>query len=100
MTTRLILKALRLLWPYLRSAIFRDRTITEVIVENLHITIMLGFIMVMIVMLSITTLQLSDIKEARALARSRVSTPVACDCYDNLNTNRLKELIKEYDNEH
>lgn len=100
MTVRLILKALRLLWPYVRSAIFRDRTVIEVIIENLHITIMLGLIIILVVMLSITTLQLSDIKEARELARHRASSSVTCDCNDNLNTNRLKELIKEYDNEY
>lgn len=100
MTVRLLLKALRLLWPYLRSAIFKDRTVTEVIVENLHITIMLGFIMALILMLSITTLQLSDLKEARALARSRVTTSVSCDCYEAIDPHRLTELIKEHDNEH
>lgn len=100
MTVRLLLKALRLLWPYLRSAIFKDRTVTEVIVENLHITIMLGFILVLILMLGITTLQLSDLKEARALSRSRVTTPVSCDCYEAIDPHRLTELIKEYDNEY
>lgn len=99
MTVRLLLKALRLLWPYLRSAIFKDRTVSEVIAENLHVTVMLGLILSLIVMLSITTLQLSDLKEARALARSRVTTPVSCDCYEAIDPNRLKELIKEYDNE-
>lgn len=94
MTARLLLKALRLLWPYLRSAIFKDRTVAEVIRENAHITVMLVFVICLIMSLALSTLKLSELKELNRVRKVEVIT-LSCSCDRPLNTQRLQELLRE-----
>lgn len=94
MTARLFLKALRLLWPYLRSAIFRDRTVAEVIHENLHITMMLGLIILLTIALAMTTLKLSELKATRRVVPITVAE-VPPDCTPPFNIERLLDLLRE-----
>lgn len=91
---RLLFKALRLLWPYLRSAIFKDRTVVEVLKENVHFTYMLGIILVLVVALAISTIRLSELKEEQAALKA--GTVIApCSCTTPFETNRFNDLLKD-----
>lgn len=90
---RLLFKALRLLWPYLRSAIFKDRTVVEVIKENVHFTYMLGIILVLVFALTISTIRLSELKEQAAAKAEPVIAP--CSCVAPFETNRFNDLLKD-----
>ena len=79
----------------LPAAIFKDRTVTEVIKENAHLTIMLGFILCLTVTLAFTTLRLSELKEIHGAYHSEVIA-VPCSCGQPFNTQRLQELLREY----
>ena len=91
---RSVFKALRLLWPYLRSAIFKDRTVTEVIKENQHLTWMLVLIMMLVFALVIATIRLSELKEEIA-AKQKVSPETSCLCVDPFEAARLNDLMEE-----
>jgi DMSO/TMAO reductase YedYZ heme-binding membrane subunit len=90
---RLLFKALRLLWPYLRSAIFKDRTVIEVIRENKHFTGMLGLILLLVWALAISTMRVSELKEQAA--RKVDPANVAVTCTSPFETSRLNDLLKE-----
>ncbi|MNC18891.1 hypothetical protein D3C87_1300880 [compost metagenome] len=90
---RLLFKALRLLWPYLRSAIFKDRTVVEVIRENKHFTCMLGLILLLVWALAISTMRVSELKEQAA--RKVDPANVATSCTSPFETSRLNDLLKE-----
>ena len=91
---RFLFKALRLLWPYLRSAIFKDRTVVEVIRENKHFTGMLGLILLLVWALAISTMRLSELKEEHT-ARKVDSANVPCTCASPFETSRFNDLLKE-----
>jgi hypothetical protein len=91
---RLLFKALRLLWPYLRSAIFKDRTVVEVIRENLLFTYMLGIILMLVLSLVISTIRLSELKEEQAAHRAGTAN-VPCTCVAPFETHRFNDLLKD-----
>lgn len=91
---RYAFKALRLLWPYLRAAIFKDRTVVEVIRENMHFTCMSVLIMMLVFALSISVIRISELKEERA-ARKTTLGEVPCTCTTTFERNRFDELLKE-----
>jgi hypothetical protein len=90
---RLLFKALRLLWPYLRSAIFKDRTVVEVIKENLLFTYMLGIILMLVVTLAISTIRLSELKEEQAALRA--GPAVVPTCIAPFEIHRFNDLLKD-----
>ena len=94
-TARLIFKALRLLWPYLRSAIFKDRTIVEVMKENQYLTAMLGLILMLVFALVISTVRLSELKEELAEMKGDKVTEQPCLCTMPFQTHHLDNLLKE-----
>ncbi len=94
-TARLIFKALRLLWPYLRSAIFKDRTIVEVMKENHYLTAMLGLILMLVFALVISTVRLSELKEELAEEKGDKVTEQPRVCVLPFQTHRLNNLLKE-----
>ena len=63
---RLVFKAIHLLWPFLKRAIFGDRTIREVLLEHKHVTYMFAILLFMTLSLSIT---LKELVAARATNR-------------------------------
>lgn len=69
---RLFFKGCVLVWPWLKAAIFKDRTVMEVIVENKHLTGMLLLLCLLIGALLMTTFALSDTKDAYRVARDQL----------------------------
>lgn len=55
MTTRFFLKALLVIWPFLRDAIFKNRTVSEVVKENWHLNVMFFLVCLLTIMLWFTT---------------------------------------------
>ncbi|ARV77340.1 hypothetical protein FDI21_gp171 [Pseudomonas phage Noxifer] len=92
---RLLFKALRLLWPYLRSAIFKDRTVVEVLKENVHLTYMLGIILVLVFALALSTIRLSELKEEQAAYKKAEPVIAPCSCTTPFETNRFNDLLKD-----
>jgi hypothetical protein len=71
--SRFILKALVLLWPFLKAAVFKERTVKEVILENKHLTGMLLLLCLLTGALFMTTLALSDTKDAYRVSREQLA---------------------------
>lgn len=69
---RLFFKGCVLVWPWLKAAVFKDRTVTEVISENKHLTGMLLLMCLLIGALLMTTFALSDTKDAYRSAREQL----------------------------
>lgn len=70
----LTMKALMLAWPWLKRAIFGDRTVREVVWENKHLTIMGGLVLVMLwVFLALFTEHLALKAEAVVLRNQCVA---------------------------
>lgn len=98
---RLMLKALFIIWPFLKTAIFRERTIVEVIKENKHLTAMQVVILLLSITLGITTAELADYKvNYRALQQRLIESSTRCSPEspeDDLEQRkqRLMELLTE-----
>lgn len=88
---RLILRALIVIWPFLKTAIFRERTIAEVIKENKHLTALQVLILVLILSLVITTVELADYKtELRTLQEQKNKVPAVQCIPDNLEERKIR----------
>ena len=92
---RLIFKALIVIWPWLKTAIFKEGTVAEVVAENKHLTFMLVLIVVLILSLVITTSALSDYKEDyRAVIEKMKESQYQCVPEDvELRKQRLTEML-------
>lgn len=93
MTMRLFLKALLVIWPFLKSAIFKERSVAEVLKENLHLTAMLLLIVILASALIMTTTTLSEYKDRFTKLQLAVKEQGA-DCLGDENTKRRKRLIE------
>jgi hypothetical protein len=92
---RLFFKALIVIWPFLKSAIFKDRTVGEVIAENKHITVMLALNVVMLVSLVLTTQALAYYKDEYIKTKSTVSaTTTLTACVPESIEERRQRLIE------
>ena len=93
MTMRFFWKALLVIWPFLKSAIFKERNVGEVLRENKHITGMLSLILLLAFSLMLTTSALSTYKERYAKLQSAVKEQGA-DCLGDESDKRRKRLIE------
>lgn len=93
MTMRFFWKALLVIWPFLKSAIFKERDVIEVLRENKHITAMLALILLLALSLIMTTSALSEYKERYSKLQSAVKEQGA-DCLGDEPDKRRKRLIE------
>lgn len=88
---KVIFKALIVFWPFLKAAVFKDRTVAEVIKENKHLTAMLVVNILLICVLVITTKALADYKGEYRKVRAEI-TSVQQACVPDLLEERKKRL--------
>lgn len=72
---RLVFKAIQLLWPFLKRAIFGDRTIREVLLEHKHVTYMFAILLFMTLSLSITLKELVAARATNGGLKEQVELP-------------------------
>ena len=60
---RIILKALIIIWPFLKNIAFKDQTIQEAIQANRQFTYLFVLTMIVVLTLMVTSLALSETKE-------------------------------------
>lgn len=88
-------KALLLLWPFLKRAIFGDRTVREVMLENKHVTFMFATVLILSTSLILTIGELNDVKSENWKLKQR---ECICDTtmVDSLQARRqlLGEILK------
>lgn len=68
----LTIRALLLIWPFLRRALFGDLTIKEVVLENMHITVVYLCLCALVYMQLYTVVELSVVKSEKSAAISAV----------------------------
>lgn len=72
------MKALLLVWPFLKRALFGDRTIKEVVLANIHITVVNVCLIVTFLAFMNVVIELSVVKsENRQLRAELARVPVA-----------------------
>ena len=49
----LLVKALLLIWPFLKLALFRDKTIKQVLLDNMHLVVIYGCVLMLALTLSV-----------------------------------------------
>lgn len=94
---RFACKVLLVIWPFLKSAVFKERNVVEVLRENKHITCMLILILLLISALAMTTMALSEYKEQYQQLQAAVKEQ-GKDCLGDgtdKRRKRLLELLKE-----
>lgn len=89
-------QALLSLWPFLRRAIFGDRSIREVLLENRHITFMLFCIMLMLATIFWVGSELDVVKaENVSIAQELEDLKATIQAPDiDARRRRLDELLK------
>jgi hypothetical protein len=93
----LVMKALLLIWPFLKRAIFKDRTVTEVMLENKHVTVMFIMILLLLGSLVMVTSELNAVRSAHRLTKAELISGEKClPPEETLSTRRalLGELLK------
>lgn len=58
----LLVKALLLLWPFLRVAIFGNRSVRQVLLDNIYMVILYGCFILMVVVTSTLYVSYMDVK--------------------------------------
>lgn len=69
----LAIKALLLIWPFLKRAIFGDRTIKEVVLANIHITVVNVCLVVVFLAFINAMIELSVVKSENISLREHLS---------------------------
>lgn len=88
MTT--ILKALVLFWPFIKSLIFKDRTVLEVIHANKQFTYMFIVLVFVTTVLYLTTHELAATNDRlEAVLRKQDSLELECTCAPPAETDLL-----------
>ncbi|BEG72428.1 hypothetical protein [Pseudomonas phage PA1C] len=89
-------KALLLLWPFLKRAIFGDRTVREVMLENKHVTFMFAMVLVLAMSLMLTIGELNDVKSENWKLKQRPECVCDVDSVESLQARRklLGEILK------
>lgn len=73
----LTIRALLLIWPFLKRALFGDLTIREVVLANLHITIVYGCLCAVVYAQLYSIVELSVVKSEKTLvAATMCAKPV------------------------
>ncbi|BDR26953.1 hypothetical protein RVBP20_1940 [Pseudomonas phage sp. NK1] len=93
----LTIKALLFVWPFLKRAIFGDRTIKEVLLENKHVTAMLILVVILLGTLFIVTSELKSVKARNwavkaEMDRLKKMTPEKAEMLERRR--RLNDLLK------
>lgn len=95
----LSLKTLLFVWPFLKRAIFGDRTVKEVLLENKHVTLMLILIVILAFMLAAVTMELRSVRDQHSAVRTEVqrikeaSSPEEAEML--IRRDRLNTLLKQ-----
>lgn len=89
---KVIIKALLVFWPFLKNIIFKDRTVREVIADNMQLTIIAGFMVIVSTTLYVTVSALADTKQLLSTALTEVTAL-------RLEVARLKALTPPPDGE-
>ena len=89
-------KALLLLWPFLKRAIFGDRTVKEVMLENKHVTFMFAIVLMLSMSLILTIGELNDVKSENWKIKQRPECVCVINEFDSLQARRrlLGEILK------
>lgn len=69
-----LFKALFLFWPFLKSALFHDRPVREVLWENRQLTLTTVFILILVLFLYLTLGQLLETRSRLAALTETVET--------------------------
>lgn len=69
----LAIKALLLIWPFLKRALFGDRTIKEVVLANIHITVVNVCLVVVFLAFMNATIELSVVKSENLSMREQLT---------------------------
>jgi len=78
MTIRIVFKALLVIWPFLRDAIFKDRTVSEVIRENWHINVMFVLIVSLVLFMFYTTTAALEARDKMAKLEALIEAQPVC----------------------
>jgi hypothetical protein len=70
---KLITKALIIGWPFLRSIIFKDRTVKEVLLANRQFTCLFGLLVVVVFTLYLTVATLAETKALLLLSQAEAA---------------------------
>ncbi len=95
-TLRFVFKALLVFWPFLRYAIFRDRTVSEVVKENWHMNGMFAVIIVLVMFMFYLLQATIDARVQVARLESVMKTQPVClspEANDE-RRRRLMDLLK------
>lgn len=95
-TLKFIFKALLVFWPFLRYAIFRDRTVSEVVKENWHMNGMLAVILVLVMFIFYLLQVTIDTKVQLSRVEAVMKTQPVClspEANDE-RRRRLMDLLK------
>jgi len=88
-----LLKAFVLIWPFLRSVIFKDRTVLEVVVANRQVTYMFAALVFVAATLYVTTEELAATNAELYRVRVELSSyNLECDCAAPIDTVALTGL--------
>lgn len=92
----LTIRALLLIWPFLKRALFGDLTIKEVVLANLHITVVYVCLCLMIYAQLYTVVELSVVKSENIMVTETMCTVTTDVSTDTLIVRRklLGEILK------
>lgn len=85
------IKALLLVWPFLKRAIFRDRTVVEVLLENKHVTFIFSIVLVLLVSFLMTVNELNDVRSENLILKDKLEQK--CECVDVNHLSQRKKLL-------
>lgn len=95
-TFKLVAKALLIIWPFLRSAIFRGRTVSEVLRENWHMNAMFTLVITLIIFLWYTTHAVMDARSEITRLETLINQQPVCIAPEVVDDRRrmLIDLLK------
>lgn len=93
----LTIKALLLFWPFLKRAVFGERTVKEVMLENKHVTFMFAVVVVLLLSFFVTVSELNEVRTENVSLKSQLHQMCIAPATDlTLSARRkiLGELLK------
>lgn len=92
----LTIRALLLFWPFLKRALFGDRTIKEIVLANKHITVVNVCLIVVFLAFMNTLIELNVVKSENVRLEVQLTQMCIVPKEDNLNLRRklLSEILK------
>ena len=67
------IKALLLIWPFLKRAVFGDRTIKEVMLENKHVTFMFAVVVILLLSFFMTVSELDEVRSENVALKKQLA---------------------------